>query len=238
MHYYFITGSSRGIGKSLAEELLKNSNAFVFGLSRTNTIQHPRFKFIALDLLDNTQLDNFQFPDIKEIDSVNLINNAGLIGEIAPVGDKGNTSIRNTFLVNTIAPAILSNQFIKQFSDLSVLKLILNISSGAGRHTVEAWADYCASKSALDMYSQVIFDEQKQKVNPVRIVSIAPGVVDTSMQIEIRNSDRSKFSDYQYFVDLKNNNKLDTPDFVAEKIVRVLPKILQQELCVTDIRQF
>ncbi len=238
MNYYFITGSSKGIGKSLVEVLLENENHFVFGFSRTNTLKHPRFKFIPIDFLDSSKLDKFQFPQVDDAKSLTLINNAGLIGDIAPVGDKKNEAIKNTFLVNTIAPAILCNQFIKQFSNILVKKSIINISSGAGRHTVNSWADYCASKSALDMYSQVIFDEQKDSQDPITIISIAPGVIDTSMQIEIRKSGPEKFANHQYFVKLKEDDKLDSPDFTARKIIKILPQLLKDNKCITDIREY
>ncbi len=238
MDYYFVTGSSRGIGKAFVESLLEVETAFVFGFSRNNHLKHPRFEFIKTDFLDSQLLEAFQFPQIKDAKSVTLINNAGLIGEIAPVGDKQAQSIQNTFLVNTIAPAVLCNQFIKQFSKMEFAKNIINISSGAGRHTVHSWAEYCASKSALDMFSQVIFEEQEGSPNPVNIISIAPGVVDTSMQVEIRASEKEKFPNHQYFIDLKAEGRLDDPNFVARKIIKILPEVLKNNVCLTDIRDY
>jgi len=156
MNYFFVTGSSRGLGKAIVEDLLKNSNNKVFGLSRQNSISHYQFSFIKIDLSDSNRLNLFQFPELNSVNQLVLINNAGTIGQIKPTGKKDSEEIIKTYLLNTIAPSILSNQFIKQYQNLDSQKIILNISSGAGRHTINSWAEYCASKAALDMYSKVL----------------------------------------------------------------------------------
>lgn len=239
MNYFYITGTGKGIGKALALLLLENKNNYVIGLSRNNAIKHERFDFIAIDLSDFSQVENFQFINIKDAEKISLINNAGIIGDIKHIGNMDNKLIYQTFMLNSICPAVLSNNFIKAYTDVSVEKIILNVSSGAARHAVEAWSTYCASKSAVDMFSLVADTEQKlEKVKyPVKIFSVAPGVVDTQMQDQIRASTKDDFSEVGKFIEYKINNKLATPEKAAVLLNKILQKPDEFNDVLLDVRE-
>lgn len=238
MNYFFVTGSSKGLGLSFVNELLLDKNNSVFAYSRNNSLKAENYEFIAIDLSNIDLLNNFNFPTIQKADKITLINNAGVIGDVKPTGSKQNSSITETYVVNTIAPSILMNQFIAQFQKLDCEKTILNISSGAGRHTITSWADYCASKSALDLFSLVIFEEQKNQKYPINIFSVAPGIIDTNMQDEIRNSSKEDFENIDYFVDLKKNNLLISPKVTALKILEIINNPQKYESTILDIRDY
>ena len=110
-------------------------------------------------------------------------------------------------------------------------------SSGAGRHAIDAWGAYCASKAALDMFSETISEELKgREIKNWKIYSIAPGVVDTNMQDEIRNAKPEDFLVKKKFIDLKNNNELANPTIVASKLYEIVTgKIITSEVKL-DIR--
>ena len=80
---------------------------------------------------------------------------------------------------------------------------------------------YCASKAGIDMMTKVISKEQKDLKNAVSIVSVYPGVVDTGMQLEIRNTPKENFKSQQRFVDFYKKGELFTTKQVAEKIYRL-----------------
>ena len=212
----YITGSSRGIGKAIAELLLEKDYN-VIGLSRTNEIEHPNFTHHPIDLSDIETVKNFQFS--KSDNGAILINNAGLLGEIGPIGEIQNLSIHKTMNVNTITPQILTNNFIKVHGELPHDFHIINISSGAGKRPITSWATYCASKAALDLFSETLAEELdwKQKSNWY-VHSVAPGVVDTKMQEEIRSAAIEDFAHVQNFIDYKKQNELFSPKYVAEKL--------------------
>jgi len=236
MNYFFITGSSKGLGYAIVKELLETSTNFVLGLSRHNSISQTNFRFIELDLLNQNLVDSFIFPELDNITSLTLINNAGIIGDIKPTGTKTNKSIRDVFQVNSIAPAVLINTFIKKYQSLGCGKTILNISSGAGRHTINSWADYCASKSALDMHSKVVSEEQKEQKHPIKILSVAPGIIDTDMQIEIRSSNPNDFKQLEYFKDLKSNFQLSNPSEIAKKLIQIIETSHKYSDVLLDVR--
>ena len=240
MNYFYITGTSKGLGKALAENLLLKENNFVMGVSRKQTIEHKNYSHIFIDIDKIEDLDNFYFKEFDDAKKIVLINNAGIIGNIKQIGKINTEDIISTYNVNTIAPSILINKFINQYQNIDTEKLILNISSGAGRHTIESWATYCASKSALDMFSQVIYDEQKhiKKEKSVKIYSVAPGIVDTPMQTEIRQAKIDDFPIVNNFIDYKNAGALSSPKEIAEKLILFLDNSTKYKNVIYDVREF
>jgi benzil reductase ((S)-benzoin forming) len=239
MNYFYISGSSRGIGKALAEELLKDSNNYVIGFSRTNTIKHEHFEFIPIDLSDTAKAMQFSFIDIIDADSITLINNSGMIGQVDHMGKIDNQSITETFNVNVVSPAILINNFIKAYQKVSCKKLIINISSGAARNPIESWGAYCASKAALDMYTSVAQLEQNvlDPSSPVKFFSIAPGIVDTQMQDQIRNVSHDSFGEVDKFITYKKENKLLQSSVVAVKIKNIIENSDKITKTIMDLRE-
>jgi benzil reductase ((S)-benzoin forming) len=216
----YITGSSRGIGKALSLLLLKNGYRVV-GISRSNAIKHPNFEHIALNLSDILAVNDFAFND--SADQVVLVNNAGKIGEITPVGQIANQDIASVMNVNTIAPQILMNKFIKRFQSGKGDYHILNISSGAGKRPIPSWAAYCASKAAIDLFSETVAEELEWKqMDNWTIHSCAPGVVDTKMQEQIRSSKEENFKMVDNFIAYKENNELYSTEYVATKLFEVI----------------
>lgn len=238
MNYYFITGISRGIGKALTEELLKKEDNYIIGFGRTNSLKHERFEFIEVDLTNIDLIKNYQFIDIIDAESICLINNAGMLGDIDNIGKVKNQSIIDVFNLNSIAPALLINNFIRSYQNFEGKKVVLNISSGAGRHTIDSWSAYCSSKSALDMFSEVVNSEQfsNSYKHPVKILSVAPGIVDTDMQSKIRTVDKNRFKDIEKFINYKKENLLSSPKQVAHQLIKVIEKANEYEDVLLDLR--
>jgi benzil reductase ((S)-benzoin forming) len=84
-----------------------------------------------------------------------LINNAGVLGDIAFTGNQEWIHYQQVLAVNTIAPMILCEAFVKQFQQHAAEKVVFNVSSGAANKDIEGWAAYCASKAALDRFTTV-----------------------------------------------------------------------------------
>ena len=217
----YITGTSSGIGKALAELMLKNDHKVV-GLSRNQTIRHPNYHQVTIDLSDINQTNAFNFsfdPDEEVI----LVNNAGTIGPIKPVGQQKSNDIIKLNNLNITAPQILSNAFIDQYSKGKQFYQIINISSGAAKRPIDAWAIYCASKAALDLFSESMAEELVTRSQKNwKIHAIAPGVVDTKMQSVIRQSNPKDFVRHQDFVILKDNDELVKPEIIALKLYKII----------------
>lgn len=226
MNLYIITGASKGIGKAIAEELLKDENNHVVGVSRTNSIKHPNYRYQPLDFSDIEAVEhNLQkvFLPYKDAEKLVLINNAGVLGDIGYVGENlPNERFEFVFDVNVIVPAMLMNTFLQVYQQHQAQKVIVNISSGAGKYPIDGWASYCASKAALDMLSLTVQKEQDMRGSGVKVYALAPGVVDTAMQEHIREADETRFSTVEKFRQYKQNNELAEPDEVGKKIAHFL----------------
>ena len=220
---YIITGTSSGIGKALAQQLLEFEDNFVLGIARRTAVNHERYQHVTLDLSDLTAVSNFQFPKVDEYSKVVLINNAGYLGEVKRQGTASTPSIIDTYSINLVAPVVLCNAFLKHYqSHENVEKVILNVSSGAGKRPIDAWAPYCSTKSGLDLYTETLAEELALQQSSTRVFSIAPGIVDTEMQAHIRASNSEDFSKKDDFVGFKENGELSSPDEVARKYRQIL----------------
>lgn len=241
MNYYFITGSSRGIGLALTKALLENEDHFVVGLSRHNEFKHERFRHESVDLAQIDELVTLlpKFFDVEEsMDRAVLINNAGTLGEIGYVGELDTAKLPAVYNINLVAPALLANEFVKRLKTSASSLLILNISSGAGGYPVDGWSGYCATKAGINMFGEVMALEQEIRGTNIRIFNLAPGVVDTDMQGEIRGADTQYFSQVQKFINLKKESALATPSDVAKSIIHLLENLDKFKGVQQDVRKF
>lgn len=234
---FYITGTSSGIGKALAEQALQIEGSIVYGFSRTCSIEHASYKHTAVDLSNVDEVLNLPFEKHSDAYKIVLINNAGTVGEVKPIGKQANETIVNVFNLNTICPAILANKIIQTYNGVDVSMVIVNISSGAARHPIESWAPYCASKAAIDMFSQVLQAERGYDTKNFRIFSIAPGIVDTPMQQQVRASQPEDFPHLEKFIDYKKKGQLILPEVAAQKILEVIEKPEGHQNVLLDVRQ-
>jgi NAD(P)-dependent dehydrogenase (short-subunit alcohol dehydrogenase family) len=92
---------------------------------------------------------------------------------------------------------------------------------------------YCATKAALDQHARAVVLDGDQGV---QICSLAPGVIDTGMQAEIRATAEECFPMRQRFVDLKETGTLVDPDDCADQLIDyLLGKSFGHEV-VADLR--
>jgi benzil reductase ((S)-benzoin forming) len=248
MDYFIITGVSRGIGEAIARKLLRKGNT-LFCTSRTmnedlvetaSSLDVPLFYYEA-DLVEKGSSEKFMHEVFSRIipDSstrIALINNAGMLEPISRIENADPEVMEKHLKLNLLAPAVLSSLFIKQSGNLPIVKVILNISSGASAYPYAAWAMYCASKAGLDMLTRTIGLEQSTSLHPVKTLALAPGIVDTNMQTQIRQSDAGQFIEKDKFIKLHEERKLSDPAVVAGIIVKALfnPEIPQGEVMNID----
>ena len=237
---FFITGSSKGIGKGLVEAILADSEKnFVVGISRSNSLKHERFIFVEADLSkDSEKVAREVFRKYKPAKRAVLVNNAGTLGQTAYFGKLDSKKVEQAFQLNVTAPAILMNEFVKVLGHEKIDQMILNISSGAGKYAVDGWSAYCASKAALDMLSHAAALEAAKKGSSLKVFSLSPGVVDTEMQSEIRSTDQKDFTRVPYFRQLKEEGGLASPEDVARKILKLINNPGDFEGVLQDVREF
>lgn len=222
-----VTGSSRGLGAAISEELGRRGWS-VLGVSRSAQE--------SLDLADPAAVTAWLAGPVlrdflADADEVLLVNNAGLLGPATLAGAQDAEAAIAAVNVNVTSVILLTNAVLALRGD-GVPTRIAHVSSGAGRRPIAGWSVYCATKAAVDQHAMTVAAEG---LASVRIGAVAPGVVDTSMQEEIRGS--RDFPGRDGFVALKRDGGLLTPgqsaagfldivlsdDFGREVLTRVAP---------------
>ena len=233
MRGFIITGTSSGIGHELCKLLLENPDNKVIGIGRTQNIEHTNYHHITLDLNNISEIDSIDFPSWSNAEQISLIHNAGWIGPIQKISNQKLSAIASAYIINLVAPAVLSSQFISMYKSSKAQKIILSMSSGAAHTAIEGWSTYCSSKAGLNMLSKCIDEEYQDIIN----LSIAPGKVDTPMQNDIRFADEKAFPRLKEFQKYYKDGKLADAKEVAAKYKEILqnPKNFLQLNRVSDI---
>ncbi|WII92303.1 SDR family NAD(P)-dependent oxidoreductase [Kingella negevensis] len=238
MAYIIITRHSRGLGKALVQHYLAHGH-HVLGVSRKPLdLAHDNLQQIALDLSDTQAVLAALSQPIwqtffQAADELVLINNAGTVAPNAVLGQQSAADIARAVALNVAAPMILSNFVAQQKLPKCSLKIV-HISSGAGRRPFAGWNVYGATKAALDQHALCMADEAHGNI---LVGSVAPGVVDTDMQAEIRGAAAQDFPMLGRFVALKQDNVLTQPENVAEKIVRWVESAEFGGKILVDVRE-
>lgn len=232
-----VTGHSKGLGAGVTAALLAEKYN-VLGLSRSALPGfEPGLEQVALDLgdvdalaawLDGGELESF----LEGAESALLINNAGIVEPIAPLGRQGAAAIARAVTVNISAALVLADAFAATSTAVADRRLV-HISSGAARHAFSGWSVYCATKAALDHHANGV---REDALPGLRIESLAPGVIDTGMQSTIRGSSEEDFVLRAQFVELKETGALASPDAVGAKIVAHVTGDNFGAETITDIR--
>jgi benzil reductase ((S)-benzoin forming) len=238
-----LTGHSKGLGLGIARALLSQGHA-VLGISRSH---HPELQHKYNDKLQQISLDLAQPTAVQQLESspqfqefianttqLLLINNAGLVSPIGPLSAQSIADISRSVQLNVAVPLALSAMITRTIQDHQQLR-ILHVSSGAAQSAYPGWSVYCATKAALDMHARAV---QEDQISNVTICSLAPGVIDTAMQTQIRETDESLFPNKQRFIQLKNSNSLSNPDETGKRLVHYLLSPNFGKLAVDDLRTY
>ena len=243
-----LTGASRGMGLAMAKQLCQ-ADQVLLCISRGHSDE-----LTALAKQHGTQLLQWQADlaqpaavaeklshwldalNPKEFASATLINNAGAIGHLGPVDDASADSLLQGLAINLQAPVLLSSVFLKHTRTWQMPRKILNISSGLGRRPMAASALYCAGKAGLDHFTRCLALDEALHSNTAKVVSLAPGVIDTDMQTDLRSAKGAGFPDQTMFVQMKNTGALTSPDAAARQILAYLQRADFGSNPVADVR--
>lgn len=236
-----LTGHTRGLGAAIAEELLLR-NIAVLGVSRNKNSelakQFPATLVQAeVDLADSMALARWLAGDVLQgfvagCKTVLLINNAGSVQPVGPIESQDAVTIAHAINLNISAPMMLASAVAAVGRGAADTR-ILHVSSGAGRNPYPGWSVYCATKAALDHYARAVVLDQSPDV---RICSLAPGVIDTDMQAEIRATSVEKFPLRERFEGLKRDGQLSSPKDCATQLVDYLLSPHFGRVPVADLR--
>lgn len=236
-----LTGASRGFGRALAPLLARllspgsvlllsaRSESALLPLEEELGTQHPGLRVVraAADLCTEAGLQQLlcavrELPRPEGLQRLLLINNAGTIGDVSKgfLNVTDPAEVNNYWTLNLTSMLCLTSGTLNAFPDSPGLsKTVVNISSLCALKPYKSWALYCAGKAARDMLYQVLAAEEPG----VRVLSYAPGPLDTDMQQLARET--SKDPEIRNGLQkLKSNGKLVDCGTSAQKLLSLLQK--------------
>lgn len=247
-HLTILTGASRGMGLAMAQQLLDAGHDLLCIARKPNeqldaraAERGRRCEQWPQDLgraeTAAARLETWlQRQDAADLASVTLINNAGLIPRIAPLGDIPAADLAEAMRVDLEAPMLLTGAFLRATTGWKAQRRVLNISSGLGRRAMASQAAYCAAKAGMDHFTRCVALEQALETNGAKVCSLAPGVIDTDMQVQLRSADASQFPDMGSFVGLKDKGMLSSPEDAAQRVLSYLAREDFGSNPVADVR--
>ncbi|HIK19042.1 MAG TPA: SDR family NAD(P)-dependent oxidoreductase [Leptolyngbyaceae cyanobacterium M33_DOE_097] len=178
-----ITGVSRGLGLAMAQGFIAQGHT-VFGCVRspeTASELQQRFgqphHFAVVDVTDEASVQAWA-AEVLAIGVPNLlINNAGVINQLAPLWEVPAEEFNRVIDVNVKGVV----HVIRHFLPAMIARnsgIVVNFSSGWGRSTSPEVAPYCASKWAIEGLTRSLAEELPAGM---AAIPLNPGIIHTDM---------------------------------------------------------
>ena len=216
IEYYFLTGASKGIGKSFLDLLIKN-NCFVIVLVRNkkDMLKYKNNKKVIIfegDVCNNQIIQKiFDYAKKKKINIRFLVNNAGLRQrkKFLTINDK---DIRNIFDTNYFSVFNITQKFANHMKDKKYKASVVNISSIVGSLGFNHLSGYGSTKAAINGLTKCLASEFSGKI---RFNSINPGFTKTSFYENFKAHQKKL---YKWTLSRIPLNRWGKPDEIAELI--------------------
>ena len=242
---YIVTGASKGVGRSLALELVHSGHS-VLALARASPeldsigalLHHEDEHSSALvcDLASPSSIADAALKICNQVPFIaGIVHNAGAIAPVKRIGDVEPQDWARSVQVNLVGVQDLTGRLHHLLGGKQQSR-VTTISSGASLRPIHSWSAYCVSKAGLDMWSRCMAEEGREK--NISSISVAPGVVDTGMQVEIRSVPQRDFPALQSFIDLHEDGNLVSSEVVAQQLLPLVTKhTMEQSGQRFDVRE-
>ena len=175
-----ITGSSSGLGKSLAKYFIEKGHEVILHGRDESNLEEIKNNISGTNLIDyyacdlNNESDVFNLSEYANLKKVNLlINNAGMHCANKNFLDLDISYIANIINVNLKAPILLSHSMLKFING------IININSMSGIETKKFRTLYASTKWGLKGFSNCLKHEFEGKT----ILDVYPTSIITNKEI-------------------------------------------------------
>jgi NAD(P)-dependent dehydrogenase (short-subunit alcohol dehydrogenase family) len=219
-----ITGVSSGLGYGLAKKYLERG-AKVYGCSRREPgeLVQLGMVFESIDLADSDAGVKRLAELIRGVDLFDcVILNAGKLGEIRDMKDAPLEDLRETMEINVWANKWILDTLFEQVSEV---KQVIGISSGASLSGSRGWNGYSLSKSALNMLIKLYAGERLK----THFTSFAPGLIDTAMQDYLTDLPKDdRYGPLEILKAAKGTEKMPDGETCAQMLIDAFPKLVER----------
>jgi uncharacterized oxidoreductase len=197
----FITGSTSGIGRSLAEALHKRGNQVIVSGRRKShlaelTKANTGMQSIELNVEDPKSIAAAAKKLIAEYPNLNvLINNAGIMRADDAAAAIDEITLLSTVTTNLLGPIRMTSALIDHLKKQPAATVI-NVSSGLAFVPLASSAVYSATKAAMHSYTQSM--RYKLKGTSVAVLELAPPWVQTDL---LNSKDEPRAMPLPQFID-------------------------------------
>jgi len=211
-----ITGSSRGIGRSIATLFAAHGADIILNARGEGSLEQLQQELVRkykvqvqelyFDVADPEQVkEAFKklFKSVKKLDI--LVNNAGVIGS-SLIGMLPLSQVQELFATNTFG-VLYTSQYAARLMARHNAGSIINMSSILGTQGAEGYSVYSGSKASIIGISKSLAKELAP--SQIRVNVIAPGFIDTDMTSDIPEE---KYQDRLHSIAM---GRTGTPEDVA-----------------------
>jgi benzil reductase ((S)-benzoin forming) len=234
----FISGASSGIGAALARAVPFQSTRII-NISRRPADGSVHFpadlsttdSWVAVAKLFETEMSGSGLERVVFIHSAGTLDPIGFAGEVAA------DAYTRQVLLNSASPQVLGEAFVRASRATDAPCQMLIIGSGAAANLYPGWSAYGPGKAAVNQWVRTVGAEQRSRGGNCQVVSIAPGIVATPMQDQIRTVSAHEFPDVEAFIGFCEHDELSDPDVVAAELWRRLQDGELENGSVLDLRE-
>ena len=247
-HLTILTGASRGMGLAMALQLLAPGDTLLCISRNANESLALKAKGAGavllqwcFDLADGAAVcvalqQWLAGQHADTFATASFVNNAAMIPAIVPLADAQANDLAQALRVGLEAPMQLTAAFLHATAHWTASRKVLNISSGLGRRPMASQAAYCAAKAGMDHFTRCLALEEAAKTNGAKVCSLAPGVIDTDMQLQLRSANGDNFPDQAGFSRLKSSGSLASPESAAASVLAFMARADFGSQPVADVR--
>ncbi|WP_188109556.1 SDR family NAD(P)-dependent oxidoreductase [Pseudohalioglobus sediminis] len=217
-----LVGGSRGLGAALLKKYL-NENFQVIEFSRSGEGEGH----VAVDLGSREAAigaidEVFAEQKTRSWDEVHLILNAAVVDPLGPLSGSEPEAWWRHMDINFTLPISILGCLQRHFQGVECRKVAGFVSSGLAVSAMDGSSLYCATKAGVEHFIRSMALEQARLPFPIECANLNPGIMDTGMQADIRESSAAELSQVNMFRDFKAHNALVDPGIVANNVFAVL----------------
>jgi C-7 ketoreductase len=219
-----VTGAGTGIGRATARAFADCGDG-VLAVGRTGTTLRETargrtgIQVLTADITDLDAPAAVVDTAIREFGRIDVLVNNAALGCFDPIGKLADDTVRAQVATNLVAPVLLTQQALDALA--ASRGVVVNVSSAGaiGLRAMPNSSVYAATKAGLDSLTRTWAVELAPR--GIRVVSIAPGLIDTGMGVRAGLPQEA----YDGFLAAMSpqvpSGRIGTPEEIAAWIVRL-----------------